>query len=83
MGCHLADNAARQRYGFPPGAARRGCCTLAARPGGSPKTICFYEDKGLLPRPARRVSGYRGYGPEDEGCLIFVKTARRLGLTMA
>ncbi len=56
---------------------------LAARAGVNPKTIRFYEDKGLLPPPPRRASGYRDYGPGDEERLIFVKTAQRLGFTLA
>lgn len=56
---------------------------LADRAGVNPKTIRFYEDKGLLPPPARRASGYRDYDAEDTERLIFVKTAQRLGFALA
>ncbi len=55
---------------------------LAHRVGVNPKTIRFYEDRGLLPDPARLPSGYRDYGPEDETRLAFIKTAQRLGLSL-
>jgi MerR family regulatory protein len=32
---------------------------LAERAGVTTKTIRFYEDKGVVERPARRVNGYR------------------------
>ena len=56
---------------------------LAAQAGVNPRTIRFYEDKGLLPAPARLTSGYRDYGPEDESRLVFIKTAQRLGFSLA
>ncbi len=56
---------------------------LAARVGVNPKTIRFYEERGLLPDPARLPSGYRDYGPEDEERLAFIRTAQRLGFNLA
>jgi|GEM_PF-109024 len=56
---------------------------LATRVGVNPKTIRFYEDKGLLPAPARRPSGYRDYGEEDAARLSFIRTAQRLGFNLA
>ncbi|MHB1486575.1 MAG: heavy metal-responsive transcriptional regulator [Acidimicrobiales bacterium] len=56
---------------------------LARRVGVNPKTIRFYEDKGLLPDPVRLASGYRDYGADDESRLAFIKTAQRLGLSLA
>jgi DNA-binding transcriptional MerR regulator len=55
---------------------------LAARLGVNPKTIRFYEARGLLPDPERLPSGYRDYGSEDESRLAFIKTAQRLGLSL-
>lgn len=55
---------------------------LAARVGVNPKTIRFYEERGLLPDPDRLPSGYRDYGPDDEARLGFIKTAQRLGLAL-
>lgn len=56
---------------------------LAERVGVNPKTIRFYEERRLLPDPARLASGYRDYGPEDEQRLAFIKAAQRLGLSLA
>lgn len=56
---------------------------LAARAGVNPKTIRFYEQRGLLPDPARLPSGYRDYGAQDESRLAFIKSAQRLGLSLA
>ena len=50
---------------------------LGARVGVNPRTIRFYEDRGLLPAPARRPSGYRDYGDEDVTRLSFIRTAQR------
>lgn len=56
---------------------------LATRVGVNPKTIRFYEEKGLLPDPARLASGYRDYGSKDEARLQFIRTAQRLRLSLA
>lgn len=50
--------------------------------GINPRTIRFYESKGLLPEPARTASGYRSYGEEDAERLTFIKTAQRMGLSL-
>ncbi len=46
---------------------------LAAASGITPKTIRFYEQAGVLPEPARTLSGYRDYGPEFVDRLQFVR----------
>lgn len=51
--------------------------------GVNPKTVRYYEDIGLLPQPERTPSGYRDYTDEDRSRLVFVKTAQRLGLSLA
>jgi DNA-binding transcriptional MerR regulator len=56
---------------------------VARRAGLNPKTIRFYEEVGLLPRPARSQSGYRLYRAEALEQLAFVRTAQSLGLTLA
>lgn len=56
---------------------------LAARAGVNPKTIRFYEQRGLLPDPVRLASGYRDYRFGDEARLVFIKTAQRLGFSLA
>ena len=45
-------------------------------------TIRFYESVGLLPKPARRPSGYRDYDQSDVERLRFVRQARTLDLPL-
>lgn len=45
-------------------------------------TIRFYEKSGLLPRPARRPSGFREYSELDLLQLQFVRQARSLGFSI-
>ncbi|MDA8359092.1 MAG: heavy metal-responsive transcriptional regulator [Actinomycetota bacterium] len=56
---------------------------VAESVGVNPKTIRYYEDIGLLPDPERTPAGYRNYTTADVDRLVFVKTARRLGFTLA
>ncbi len=53
---------------------------LAERTGVSPRTIRFYEARGVLPPPKRLPNGYRVYDEADVERLRFVLGARRLGL---
>ncbi len=46
------------------------------------KTIRYYEEVGLLPKPARTVSRYRLYAPETVDRLQFIKKAQNLGLRL-
>ncbi|MFQ5794784.1 MAG: heavy metal-responsive transcriptional regulator [Candidatus Bipolaricaulia bacterium] len=55
---------------------------LAERVGLNPKTIRYYEDIGLFPRPERTASGYRVYRPEDAERLKFIRKAQLLGLSL-
>ena len=48
----------------------------------NPKTIRYYESIGLLPEPARNPSGYRDYGQSYVERLTFIRTAKRLGITL-
>jgi MerR family transcriptional regulator, copper efflux regulator len=50
--------------------------------GVSAKMIRYYESIGLVPRSARRESGYRDYGPADIHLLAFVRRARDLGFSI-
>ena len=50
--------------------------------GVSTKMIRYYEEIGLVPRAARRDSGYRDYGESDIHRLAFIRRARDLGFTV-
>jgi len=47
------------------------------------KTIRYYEEVGLLSKPARTASRYRLYAPETVDRLQFIKKAQNLGLQLA
>ncbi len=50
----------------------------AARVGLPSRTLRYYDRIGLV-CPPRTASGYRAYGPEEEGRLLFVRQAKALG----
>ena len=56
---------------------------LATRAGLSAKTIRFYEQAGLLPRPPRTSGGYRDYPPGAVDRLAFIRHAQAAGFTLA
>ena len=49
----------------------------------NPKTIRYYEEVGLLPKPKRSESGYRIYSQNEVGRIQLVKRAKVLGLSLA
>jgi DNA-binding transcriptional MerR regulator len=49
----------------------------------NPKTIRYYEEMGLLPKPRRSESGYRIYSGNEMDRLRLVKRAKLLGLSLA
>ena len=55
---------------------------LARKSQVNVETIRYYERRGLLPRPARRPSGYRMFSPSTVQVLRFVKTAQALGFSL-
>jgi DNA-binding transcriptional MerR regulator len=55
---------------------------LATVLGLNPKTIRYYEDIRLLPKPQRTVSGYRLYEAADVERLSFIGKAKAIGLTL-
>ncbi|MHB1166704.1 MAG: heavy metal-responsive transcriptional regulator [Candidatus Nanopelagicales bacterium] len=56
---------------------------LAARAGTSTKALRYYEERGLLPRPARSAGGYRAYDDDAVARLAFIRSGQALGLTLA
>lgn len=55
---------------------------LSKQAGVPVKTIRYYEDMGLLPKPSRTASGYRLYAPDIADRLQFIKKAQNLGLRL-
>jgi DNA-binding transcriptional MerR regulator len=55
---------------------------LARDSGTTAKTLRFYEGQGLLPEPARTPSGYRDYGPDAVGRVVFIRDAQAAGFTL-
>ena len=54
----------------------------ARRAGVQVDTVRFYERRGLLPRPARRASGYRDLSEAAVERIALVKRLQRVGLTL-
>lgn len=46
------------------------------------ETVRYYEREGLLPRPARRASGYRYYPSATVTRLQFIKRSKDLGFSL-
>ena len=55
---------------------------LAKAAGVNIDTIRYYERHGLLPRAARRESGYREYATDDVARLSFIRRAKELGFSL-
>jgi MerR family copper efflux transcriptional regulator len=55
---------------------------LAKAAGVNIDTIRYYERHGLLPRAARRESGYREYAADDVARLLFIRRAKELGFSL-
>lgn len=55
---------------------------LAKQAGVGVDTIRYYERLGVLPLPARQMSGYRRYLNEDLARLQFIRRAKNLGFTL-
>jgi DNA-binding transcriptional MerR regulator len=56
---------------------------VAEKSGCTPPTIRYYESIGLLPSPARSLSGRRSYGARDVARLAFIRRARDFGFGIA
>lgn len=55
---------------------------LAKRCEVNSETIRYYEQQGLIPKPARTVANYRIYGEDTVRRVRFVKRAQELGFTL-
>jgi DNA-binding transcriptional MerR regulator len=55
---------------------------VTTRTGVPAKTIRFWEDRGLLPDPARTSSGYRDYDLGIVERLAFIRHAQSAGFTL-
>ncbi|MDC8447497.1 MAG: hypothetical protein A4E20_09160 [Nitrospira sp. SG-bin2] len=55
---------------------------LAKAVGVNVQTVRYYERRRLLGPSARRPSGYRIYGEDEERRLRFIKNAQTLGFTL-
>ncbi|GJL52973.1 MAG: hypothetical protein NPIRA02_01050 [Nitrospirales bacterium] len=55
---------------------------IAKQAGVPIKTIRYYEEVGLLPKPIRTSAGYRTYALSVIDRLQFIKKAQTLGLTL-
>lgn len=53
---------------------------LAQQTGTEAVTIRFYEQKGLMPPPARTAANYRVYGETHRDRLLFIRHCRGMGL---
>lgn len=50
--------------------------------GVNAQTLRYYERRGLIPRPARRGSGYREYSDDAVHVVRFIKRAQDLGFSL-
>ncbi|MFD5038251.1 MerR family transcriptional regulator [Streptomyces sp. NPDC058377] len=54
----------------------------AAAAGTTPRALRFYEERGLLPPPARSATGQRQYSARDVARVGFIRELLSLGLTV-
>ena len=54
----------------------------AEQAGVNVQTLRYYERRGLLPRAARRASGYREFPDESVRIVRFIKRAQDLGFSL-
>lgn len=55
---------------------------VAKAAGVGVETIRFYEREGVLPRPKRKPSGYRLFGPEIINKIKFIKRVQEFGFSL-
>lgn len=56
---------------------------VARRAGVNKETVRYYEERGLIPKPDRRRSGYRIFTQRHIDQIIFIKRAQELGFTLS
>ena len=56
---------------------------VAAAAGVNLQTVRYYERRGLLAPPDRTLGGHRVYGDDTVALLRVIKTAQRLGFSLA
>lgn len=55
---------------------------VADRVGMPSRTVRYYDRIGLVRADERSAAGYRLYSEEDEGRLLFIRRAKRLGFSL-
>lgn len=55
---------------------------VAEQVGLPSRTVRYYDSIGLVCADERSATGYRLYGAEDAGRLLFVRQAKRLGFSL-
>lgn len=55
---------------------------VAERVGMPSRTVRYYDRIGLVRADERSEAGYRLYSEEDEGRLLFIRRAKRLGFSL-
>lgn len=55
---------------------------LAKKANVNVETVRYYEQRRLLPEPARSESKYRQYTEKDVARIVFVRRAKELGFTL-
>ncbi|MDA3364410.1 MerR family transcriptional regulator [Pseudomonas aeruginosa] len=55
---------------------------LAAAAGVHVETVRYYQRRGLLPEPERRLGRVRRYGPNEISRLQFIRRAQTMGFSL-
>lgn len=55
---------------------------VAERVGMPSRTVRYYDRIGLVRADERSAAGYRLYSEEEEGRLLFIRRAKRLGFSL-
>ena len=55
---------------------------VAERVGMPSRTVRYYDRIGLVRADERSAAGYRLYSDQDEGRLLFIRRAKRLGFSL-